>query len=340
MTEHLAEHAAGKGESGMLDALIIGAGPCGLAAAIACQDEGLDYLVLEKGCVVHSIFQYPTYMVFFSTPELLEIGGIPFMTQNEKPTRREALNYYRTVAERRRLNIRTYEEAVAVERLEHGFAVKSRNMHGDEREYRTRNVVIATGYFDHPNRLGIPGEDLPKVRHQFQEAHPYYGTKVVIIGGNNSAVDAALELERIGADVTVVYRGAKLPDTVKAWVRPVFESMLNKGRIRMLFNARVAEIRQRSVVVEQDGRTVELENDFVLKLIGYHPDREFLASLGVQMNPETTAPLFNPETMETNVPGIYVAGVIAAGREANEIFIENGRGHGALIAKHIRTRKG
>jgi len=338
-TEQAAENRAENGgDRGTLDALIIGAGPCGLAAAIACQDEGLDYLVLEKGCVVHSIYQYPTYMVFFSTPELLEIGGIPFVTPNEKPTRREALNYYRTVAERRRLRIRTYEEAVAVERTADGYLVRSRTMHGDEREYRTRNVVVATGYFDHPNRLGIPGEDLPKVSHQFREAHPYHGTRVAIIGGNNSAVDAALELMRAGADVTVVYRGERLPDTVKAWVRPVFESMLKKGRIRMLFCARVTEIRPKSVVVEQDGRTFELENDFVLKLIGYHPDRDFLARLGVRMDPETTAPAFDPATMETNVPGIYVAGVIAAGREANEIFIENGRTHGALIARHIRGK--
>lgn len=323
----------------MKDVIIVGAGPCGLSAAIECQDAGLDTLVLEKGCVVNSIYQYPTYMTFFSTPELLEIGGVPFMTENAKPTRREALNYYSTVALRKRLNIRTYEEVVKVERLDGAFAVHTVTMHGVRNRYETRHVVIATGYFDNPNRLGIPGEDLPKVKHQFQEAHPYQGTKVAIIGGKNSAVDAAMELERVGADVTVVYRGERLSDSVKPWIKPQFESLVNKGKIRMLWRARVTEIRPDKIIVEQDGRIVEMDNDFVLKLIGYRPDREFLVSMGVEVNEETTAPKFDPDTMETNVPGVYVAGVIAAGREANEIFIENGRGHGALIAKHIVSRR-
>lgn len=324
----------------MEDIIIVGAGPCGLSAGIECQRAGFNPLILDKGCVAHSIYQYPTYMTFFSTPELLEIGDFPFMTENEKPTRREALNYYRTVAERVKLRIHTYEEVTKVERLadEDGFAVHTRNMHGDVSKYEARFVVVATGYFDNPNQLGIPGEELPKVRHQFREAHPYQGTKVAIIGGKNSAIDAAMELERVGADVTVIYRGDRLTDTVKAWVRPVFESLLDKGRVKMLWNARVIEISQRNIKVEQDERIFEMDNDFVLKLIGYHPDRQFLGSMGVDVNEETTAPVFDPETMETNVPGIYVAGVISAGREANEIFIENGRWHGSLIAKHIKSR--
>lgn len=323
----------------MEEVIIIGGGPCGLSAGVECHEAGLNPLILEKGCLVNSIYQYPTYMTFFSTPELLEIGGVPFMTQNDKPTRREALNYYRTVALHKNLRVHTYEEVTDVVKKSDYFIVRSRTMHGDEREYQTKYVVIATGYFDNPNRLGIPGEDLSKVSYQFTEAHPYQGTKVAIIGGKNSAVDAAMELERIGADVTMIYRGDKLSDSVKPWVRPVFQGLLDKGRVKMLWNSRVVEIRERSVMVQQEDRTVELENDFVLKLIGYRPDREFLSKIGVDINEETTAPIFNPDTMESNVPGVYVAGVIAAGREANEIFIENGRGHGALIVRHILSQK-
>jgi thioredoxin reductase (NADPH) len=323
----------------MEEVLIVGGGPCGLAAGVACQDAGLNPLVLEKGCLVYSIYQYPTYLTFFSTPELLEIGGMPFMTENDKPTRKEALNYYRLVAERKKLRIHTYEEVTEIRQEDGYFTVLSTTMHGDENRYEARHVIVATGYFDNPNRLGIPGEALPKVYHQFKEAHPFQGTKVAIIGGQNSAIDAAMELERIGAEVTIVYRGERLSDNVKPWVKPVFESLLHKGRVKMLWSSRVVEIRQRQVVIEQEGGpTYELDNDFVLKLIGYRPDRDFLAKIGVEVNEETTAPVFNPETMETGVPGIYVAGVIAAGREANEIFIENGRGHGLLIAQHILSR--
>jgi thioredoxin reductase (NADPH) len=325
------------------EVIIVGAGPCGLSAGVECQAAGLNPLILEKGCVVNSIYQYPTFMTFFSTPELLEIGGMPFMTEREKPTRSEALNYYRTVAQRKQLRIRTYEEVKEIERKDGCFTVHTETMHGDRHTYETRNVVIATGYFDNPNRLEIPGEDLPKVYYQYKEAHPFHGTRVAIIGGQNSAVDAAMELQRIGADVTIVYRGAKVSEKVKPWIRPIFEGMIAKGKIRMLFNSRVIEIKQRTIVVEteQDGRVevAELENDFVLKLIGYRPDRDFLQRIGVEVNEETTAPVFDPETMETGVPGIYIAGVIAAGREANEIFIENGRGHGALIARHIVSKK-
>lgn len=319
----------------MEEVIIIGGGPCGLSAGVECQEAGLNPLIIEKGCLVNSIYQYPTYLTFFSTPELLEIGGVPFTTENDKPSRREALNYYSTVAKRKQLRIHTYEEVTDVKKEADHFVVLSQTMHGDLKQYKAKNIVIATGYFDNPNHLGIPGEDLPKVYHQFTEAHPFQGMKIAIIGGKNSAVDAAMDLERIGADVTVIYRGSQLSSSVKPWVRPVFETLLEKGRVKMLWNSRVVEIRQRSVIVEQEDRMLELENDFVLKLIGYSPDRNFLAKIGVEINEETTAPVFNPETMETRIPHVYVAGVIAAGREANEIFIENGRGHGALIAQHI-----
>lgn len=324
----------------MEEVIIIGGGPCGLAAGVACQEAGLNPLLLEKGCLVYSIYQYPTYLTFFSTPELLEIGGFPFMTENEKPTRKEALNYYRLVAERKKLRIHTYEEVTEIHKEADGsFTLHSETMHGDRKQYQARHVVIATGYFDNPNRLGIPGEDMPKVYHQFKEAHPFQGTRVAIIGGQNSAIDAAMELERIGAEVTVVYRGTQLSSNVKPWVKPVFESLLTKERVKMLWGSRVVEIRQRSVVIEaEDGSRSDLDNDFVLKLIGYRPDRDFLAKIGVEVNEDTTAPVFDAETMETGVKGVYVAGVIAAGREANEIFIENGRGHGALIARHIASK--
>ena len=324
----------------MKDVIIVGAGPCGLSAAIECQDAGLDTLVLEKGCVVNSIYQYPTYMTFFSTPELLEIGGVPFMTENAKPTRREALNYYSTVALRKRLNIRTYEEVVKVERLDGAFAVHTVTMHGVRNRYETRHVVIATGYFDNPNLLGIPGEELPKVSHFFREAHPYAGTNVAIIGGNNSAVDAALELLRVDAKVTVVYRGPDYSPKIKPWVLPTFRSAVDKGRIRMMFNSRVVRIGDEWIDVSSADGTVErLDNDFVLAMTGFRPDRAFLTAAGVEMDPETDKPRINPETMETNVPGLYIAGVIASGREANEIFIETGRFHGDLIARHIVSQR-
>lgn len=322
----------------MQDVVIIGAGPCGLSTAIECQKRGLHALVLEKNCIVHSIYSYPTHMQFFSTPETLEIGNVPFVTPNEKPYRHEALAYYRRVSEHYGIGIAAYEEATQIERQEDGtFMVHSRTRNGEQWEYATRHVVISTGYFDHPNMLGIPGEDREKVSHYFTEAHPYTGMKVAVIGGSNSAVDAALELMRVGADVTVVYRGNDMSDNIKPWVRPVFESMVHKGRIKLMLSSRVIEIHQNYVAVEYcENRTItQVPNDFVLALTGFRPDRKLLFEAGVEMSDEMEKPKFNPDTMETNVPGIYVAGVIASGRNANEVFIETGRGHGALIAEHI-----
>jgi len=334
MTETTSHHAE--------QAIVIGAGPCGLSAALELQNIGIDPLLIEKNAVVHSIYQYPTYMQFFSTSELLEIGGIPFTTPNDKPSRREALQYYRDIALRRNMRIRAYEEAVSLERQDDGmFRVQTADRFGAAHVYYARHVVVATGYFDHPNMLGIPGEDLPKVSHFFQEAHPYTGMKVAIIGGNNSAVDAAMELLRVGAEITVVYRGEEYSRSIKPWVRPLFEGMVNKGRIRMLFGSRVTEIGKRTVTVTPaapDSKPFELDNDFVLALTGFRPERTLMTEAGAHVDPESTVPAFNPETMETNVPGLYIAGVIAAGREANEIFIESGRHHGALIAKHIKER--
>lgn len=326
-------------------AIIIGAGPCGLAAAIALQDIGMSPLVIEKEMIVRSIYNYPTNLHFFSTPELLEIGGIPFSTPNDKPTRSEALHYYRNVAARRGVRIRAYEEVLAIEPVARnkadaadgaGFHVHTQRANGERRIYACGTAVIATGYFDHPNMLGIPGEHLPKVSHFFREAHPYAGMNVAIIGGNNSAIDAALELVRVDAHVTVVYRREGYSPNIKPWVLPTFKSLVDKGRVNMLFQSAVTEIDARSISVTGSGGAVQrIDNDFVLAMTGFRPDRQFLQAAGIAVDPETSKPRVNPETMETNIPGLYIAGVIASGSDANEVFIETGRNHGKLIAAHV-----
>ncbi|MFC5701574.1 YpdA family putative bacillithiol disulfide reductase [Cohnella faecalis] len=333
------------------DIVIIGAGPCGLSAAAELQDQGFDPLVIEKENVVNSIASYPTYLEFFSTPEMLEIANIPFVSPHEKPNRLEALNYYRTVAERKKLRIRRYEEATAIVPEGKGFRIESTTKYGGERLVtHARVVVVATGYFDHPNRLGIPGEHLPHVTHFFKEAHPYAGTKVVIIGGSNSAVDAALELMRVGASVTVVYRGESVSDNIKPWVKPIFESFVAKGRIDLRLRSRVVAIEPARVTVRtndeagSDGaaRTdsaarEKVEADFVLALTGFRPNRAFLRAIGVEAPEGNVPPTHDEVTMETNVPGLYLAGVVATGRDANEIFIESGRNHGKKIAAHLAS---
>ncbi|RUT29814.1 YpdA family putative bacillithiol disulfide reductase [Paenibacillus zeisoli] len=322
----------------MEDVIIIGAGPCGLSAAIECQLQGLSVCVIEKYNIVHSIYLYPTHMQFFSTSELLEIGGIPFVTTLDKPYRHEALAYYRRVASHYNLRVNCYEEALSIDRQPDGtFIVRTLTSSGVQLEYPARNVILSSGYFDHPNILGIPGEDTEKVTHYFREAHPYTGMKVAIIGGSNSAVDAAMELLRVGAEVTIVYRGEGISSHIKPWVKPIFEAMLEKERIHMRTSSRVVSILPDRIVIESltEGTTDELENDFVLALTGFRPDRKLLASAGVQMSEDMDKPVFNPETMESNIPGLYIAGVVASGRNANEVFIESGRGHGKLIARHI-----
>ncbi|WP_151736255.1 YpdA family putative bacillithiol disulfide reductase [Paenibacillus tengchongensis] len=325
----------------MKDVIIIGAGPCGLSAAIECQKQGLSSLIIEKNFIVHSIYLYPVNMQFFSTTGLLEIGEVPFTSPNDKPYRHEALVYYRRAAEQHGLEIAAYEEALSVDKLEDGsFNVHTVNNKGDRQSRRAAHVVIATGYFDQPNLIGIPGEDLPKVSHYFGEAHPYTGMKVVVIGGSNSAVDAALELTRVGAEVDMVYRGASISDNIKPWVRPIFESMVQKDKIRLHLQSRVTEITPGSVMITgADGETSEMDNDFVLALTGFRPSRTLLTSAGAHMNDEQDKPHFNPSTMESNITGLYVAGVIASGRNANEVFIETGRGHGKLIADHIVSKR-
>lgn len=326
----------------MKDIIIIGGGPCGLSAAIECGKQGLSSVIIEKYNVVQSIYSYPTNMQFFSTAALLEIGDIPFSTPNDKPYRYEALAYYRKVAAHYNLEISLYEEAYEISPLEEGgFRVSSHKRTGETIYYEGRNVVVATGYFDHPNYLGIPGEQLDKVTHYFREAHPYTRTKVTIIGGSNSAVDAAMELARVDAEIDMVYRGHSISEHIKPWVRPLFEGLVSKGRIKLHLGSRVTEILEdRVIVTPNDGADFELPNDFVLAMTGFRPDRKLLTSVGVSMSDDLDKPLYNSETMESSVPGIYVAGVIASGRNANEVFIESGRWHGRLIAEHIKGKNG
>ncbi|MGG4102747.1 YpdA family putative bacillithiol disulfide reductase [Paenibacillus lautus] len=324
----------------MLDVLIIGAGPCGLSAAIECRNRGLSCEIIDKHNVVHSIYLYPTHMQFFSTAEMLEIGEVPFAISNDKPLRHEALAYYRRVARHFNLKIFPYEEALTITKQPDGsFQVKTQRRGGVESIREAKHVVIATGYFDHPNYIGIPGEDLEKVTHYFREAHPYAGMKTAIIGGSNSAVDAAMELIRVGAEVTMVYRGEEVSQNIKPWVRPLFDSMVQKGHIQLHLNSRVVQIAESSItVLSNQGQETIIENDFVLALTGFRPDRKLLASSGVELDEDMEKPLYNPDTMETNVSGLYVAGVIASGRNANEVFIESGRLHGRLIAEHLVSK--
>ncbi|MGD6944052.1 YpdA family putative bacillithiol disulfide reductase [Cytobacillus gottheilii] len=313
------------------EAIIIGGGPCGLAAAIALQDVGIRPLVIEKGNIVNAIYHYPTHQTFFSSSQKLEIGEVPFITVEHKPTRNQALTYYREVVKRKNLDIHAYEKVLSVAKKEDGqFMVVS-----DKQTYKTPYVVIATGYYDHPNYMDIPGEDLPKVFHYFKEAHPYFDKDVVVIGGKNSSVDAALELVKAGARVTVLYRGESYSPSVKPWILPEFDSLVRSGAISMVFQSHVVEIKDDTVIYEVNGETHEIENDFVFAMTGYHPDHQFLKSIGIGIDESTGRPLYTEETKETNVEGIYIAGVIAAGNNANEIFIENGRFHGAEIAASI-----
>ncbi|CAG7628514.1 YpdA family putative bacillithiol disulfide reductase [Paenibacillus allorhizosphaerae] len=319
----------------MEQVVIVGAGPCGLSAALELQKIGIDPLLIEKENITHSIYLYPTYMQFFSTPELLEIGGYPFSTPNEKPTRLEALHYYRNVAIRSKLRIRSYRTVTRIKRADDGtFLLQTTDRFSNSGQVAAGKVVLATGYFDHPNMLGIPGEELPHVTHYYREAHPYSGTKVAIIGGNNSAIDAAMDLLRVGAEVTVIYRGDQYSSNIKPWVRPIFESMVAKGRIAMRFRSRVVHIREGSITVLHEGAKETLQNDFVLALTGFRPDRSLLTQTGAALNSEGI-PVYDPDTMETTVPGLYIAGVAASGADANEVFIETGRYHGVSIAKHI-----
>jgi bacillithiol disulfide reductase len=326
------------------DVIIVGAGPSGLATAIAARHFGLDYVVLEKGALVDAIRRFPINMVFFTTPELLEIGGIPLTTPYEKPTRLEALRYYRKVVDTFELQISLHEEALSVEREGEIFIVETRTIRGLKRVREARNVVLAMGYYELPNRLDVPGEDLRHVSHFYHEAHPYYRQRVVIVGGKNSSCEAALELHRAGAHVTIVHRGEALSDSVKYWVKPDIENRIKEGSIAARFNSRVTEITPTSVTVQSvggrqpSGVPEEIPAEAVLLLTGYRADPEFLRRAGVHVNEETLEPKYDPFTYETNVPGLFVAGGQLAGKKTGSVFIENGRFHGEAIAKALAAR--
>ncbi len=318
------------------DVICIGAGPTGLATAIEAKRAGMRPLVIDKGCLCNSLYRYPVNMVFFTTPELLEIGDLPLVCAGEKPTRNEALKYYRKAAEHFDLELRLYEQVGRVEGGDGGFVVVTQDVQGREERYQGRKVAVATGYYDLPNLLGVPGEDLPHVSHYYAEPHALWNQDVVVIGGKNSAAEAALELFRAGARVTLVHRRAELGTSVKYWVRPDIENRIAAGQIRALFETRVVRIEADFVVVENWGGNRALRARQVFALIGYHPDFGFLESLGIVLDPATKRPQLNPETLESNVPGMYLAGVVIGGRQTSEIFIENGRFHGKQIVRAMK----
>jgi len=325
------------------DVIIVGAGPAGLAASIAAKRLGLDYAVIEKGVLVNSIFRFPVNMVFFTTPELLEIGGLPLVSPFEKPTRLEALRYYRRVVDTYDLQIDFGEQVVSIEResgREGVFALETRSDTGVRRIRQSRHVIFAIGYFDHPNEIGVPGEQLPHVSHYYTESHGLYRKQVVIVGGGNSAAETALDLYRSGAKVTLVHRHPELKSSIKYWVRPDIENRIKEGSVRGLFNSRLIEIHPTHVTVELDGVREDVPADAVFVLTGYHPDCDLYRRAGIRLHRDTMKPELNPDTFETNVPGLFLAGGAICGRDTSNIFIENGRFHGEAIIGTIAQRLG
>jgi thioredoxin reductase (NADPH) len=322
------------------DIIIIGGGPTGLACAIEAQRAGFSYLVIEKGCVVNSLYNYPTQLVFFTTPELLEIGDLPFVCEREKPVRIEALKYYRRVVDTYQLRVNQYEKVTRVTGSNGDFLVETEStLIGEKHSYRSRKIIVAIGYYDYANALGITGEDLPKVSHYYKDAHPFYDREVAVIGGANSAAIAALDLYRHGARVTMIHRGEQLRRTIKYWILPDIENRIANGEVKARFQTIVTEIKPSTIRIRNlaTGEESELPNDFVFALTGYHADNDFLRSMRIEIDPETMKPSFDHETMESNVRGIYLAGVVTAGKETGKIFIENGRFHGGQIINALRV---
>jgi thioredoxin reductase (NADPH) len=333
----MGKNAAPHGDT--YDMLVIGAGPTGLACAIEAKRAGFRPVLVDKGCLCNSLFHYPAHMTFFTTPELLEIGDMPFSSPNQKPNRMEALEYYRKVAEHYDLDIRQYETVVSVGGSDGDFVVHTTDRFDRRTAHHARKLVVATGYYDLPNYLKIPGEGLSKVRHYYHEPHPFFGLDVVVIGGKNSAAIAALDLWRHGARVTLVHRGPEMHRHVKYWILPDINNRVKNGEITAYFNSSVSEIREDDLTIVTPEGPVTVPNQFVFALTGYHPDFRFIEKLGVKLDEENDrCPVCDPATLESNVPGIYLAGVIVAGERTNEIFIENGRFHGKQIAEDLKVK--
>lgn len=318
--------------------IIVGAGPCGLSAAIELKKEGIDPLIIEKGNIVNTIYQFPTHQTFFSSSDKLEIGDMPFVTASLKPVRNDALAYYRDVVVRKELRIQNYETVFDIVKEEDYIFVNTRKLNGEMIIYHAQNVIIATGYYDQPNLMHIPGENLPNVMHYFKEAHPYFRNDVVVIGGKNSAVDAAIELAHAGANVTILYRGNDYSPSVKPWILPNLESLVKNGKVNIQFNAHVKEFKHNETIYEVNGEIQSCKHDFVFAMTGYEPNLRLLEKIGIEVDRNSGRPTFNLETYETNIENIYVAGVVVSGYKNNETFIENGRLHGEKIAKAIADR--
>jgi len=318
------------------DLICVGAGPTGLATAIEAKRAGMKALVIDKGCLCNSIFHYPANMVFFTTPELLEIGDLPLVSPTEKPTRAEALKYYRKAAEHYALDLRLFERVERIEGHDGDFTVFTRTEKGVGQTYTSKKIVVASGYYDLPNMIGIPGEKLPHVSHYYTEPFAFWNQDVVVIGGKNSAAEAALDLYRNGVRVTLVHRRPELGATIKYWVRPDIENRIRAGQITGMLDTRVKEITRDEVIVQNGGAEKRLPAKQVFALTGYHPDFAFIESLGVKLDPDSRRPAVNPDTLESNIAGIHLAGVVLGGRFTGEIFIENGRFHGKQIVNALR----
>lgn len=311
--------------------LIIGGGPIGLACALAAKKEGLDYIILEKGCLVNSLYRYPINMTFFSTSERLEIGGIPFVSNNAKPTRPESLEYYRRVTSSQELNIRLFEKVETIKPIDDGYEVTT-----TKQTYQAANVIIATGFYDIPNLLNIPGEDLPKVTHYYKDPHFYATQRVVVIGANNSSVDAALETYRKGSEVTMIIREDCIGKRVKYWVKPDIENRIAEGSIKAYYHSNLTAVRETEVDIQTPEGLITIPNDFVIAATGYQPDFSFLENANIRLSDDAIrAPYYNPETMETNLPGVYLAGVVCGGMNTHVWFIENSRDHADKIIGNI-----
>ncbi len=317
-----------------LDLIIIGAGAAGLACGIEAKRRNLAFCIIDRGSVVNSIYRFPVNMEFFTSADLLEIGDLPLISPTLKPRRHEVLKYYRRVTRHYDLPLRDYEEVLKVSGSDGDFAVETKDRRAQEHSLRCSKIIVATGYFDNPNLMNVPGEELDKVSHYYTEAHPYFGKKVAVIGGKNSAVETALELYRNHVDVTLIYRGAALGKHIKYWVLPDIQNRIRNGEIRAYLSTEVIEIRPTEIIIKTPEAMLALENDSVLAMTGYHPDVEFLSSSGIEVERETMIPQHDPETLETNAKGIYLAGAIVSGRMTNRVFIENGRFHGEQIFHH------